>query len=115
MNTHVISIFTACAFALTSLPVRADVSEEIHQELIAGEVTPSAVPAPVADSVDTESTDEDYSSPQGTEVSKADDSSKKAEKKQLWRNIGLAVSAVVVAIVALVIVGNNNGHHHHSH
>lgn len=114
MNTRVISIFTACVFTLTSLPGRADViSEEIQQELIAGEVTPSAEPAPVADSIDNETTDEDYSAPQGTEVSKSDDSSKKAEKKQLWRNIGLAVSAVVVAIVALLVVGNNNGHHSH--
>lgn len=114
MNTRLISYFTVFVFAITSASVRADVSPEIAHELVAGEVAPSAVSTPpVADATEGDTLDEDYSAPQGTEVSKADDSSQKARKKQMWQNIGLAVAAVVVAVVALIVVSNNNGHHHH--
>lgn len=112
VNTRLISYFTVFVFAVTSASVRADGSAEIAQELVAGEVTPSAVTAPaLADSVEGDTLDDDYSAPQGTEVGKTDETSKKAHKKQMWMNIGLAVAAVVVAVVALILVSNNNGHH----
>ena len=123
MNTRIISCFTAFVFAITSVPGRADVTEEFQHELIAGEVSPSiastidstqteasaAAPA-VADAVDTD-IDDDYSDPKGKEVSQTDDSSKKSARRQMWINIGLAITAVIVAVVALVVVSNNNGHH----
>jgi len=112
VNTRLISYFTVFVFAVTSASVRADGSTEIAQELVAGEVAPAAVTAPtLADSVEGDTLDDDYSAPQGTEVGKADETSKKAQKKQMWMNIGLAVAAVVVAVVALILVSNNNGHH----
>ena len=123
MNTRIISCFTAFVFAITSIPGRADVVEEVQYELLVGEASPTvastiesnkveaSTPGPaVADAIDSDA-DEDYSAPKGKEVSQADDTSKKSARRHMWINIGLAVTAVIVAVVALVLVSNNNGHH----
>ncbi len=126
MNTRIISYFTAVAFAITSVPGRADVTEEVQHELITAKISPSVAstidanqaqastdtPA-VADAVDSD-VDDDYSPPKGKEVTQADDANQKSARRQMWINIGLAVTAVIVAVVALVLVSNNNGHHHSS-
>ncbi len=112
MNTRLISYVTLVAFAITSIPGRADVSDEFNQELVAADQQLLSSTPTLAETNTSEEADEDYSAPQGTEVQQADDSQKKSEKRQMWINIGLAVTAVIVAVVALVIVSNNNGHHH---
>ncbi len=113
MNTRLISYVTLIAFAITSIPGRADVSDEFSQELVNTDQQLISSTTPTqTETNSSEEADEDYSDPKGTEVQQADDSHKKSEKRQMWINIGLAVTAVIVAVVALVIVSNNNGHHH---
>lgn len=102
------------AFSIASLPAKADVSEEIAENFIATQenalLSSSSL---IAEAVDTELADDDFSMPEGKEVSKATDDDKRAARKDLALKIGLAVAAVAVAVAALLIVSNNNGHHYH--
>ena len=113
MNKRLISYVTLAAFSLTTIPGKADVSEEIQHELNLNETKTIANAIIADDSADNAETDEDDSEPQGSEVAESSDSNKKAARKQMWINIGLAIAAVAVAVTALIIVSNNNGHHSH--
>ena len=115
MNKRLISYLTLVAFAITSVPGRADVVDDATQELVAGVVSPSlSSNGPVASSIEDENLGDDYLVPDGKEVHPSDDKVKNAARRQMWINIGLAFTAVVVAVIALCVVSNNNGHHHHS-
>ena len=114
MNKCVISFLTLFAFSLASLPTRADVSEVVQQEITSDNDNLAALPnIQLASSID-EDADDEYATPEGTEVSPSNSSTKKSFNGQMWLNIGLAVTAVVVAVVALCVVSNNNGSGYHN-
>jgi len=115
LNTRIISFITVVAFSITSVAARADVVEDITEITTSSlHATENLSDALIAEAVDTELADDDFSMPQGKEVSKANDQDKKAARKDLAMKIGLAIAAVGVAVAALLIVSNNNGHHHHN-
>ena len=114
MNTRIISFITVIAFSITSLPARADINEEIAEITTSSNLSiENLSDALIAEAVDTELADDDFSMPQGKEVSKGSDEDKRAARKDLALKIGLAIAAVAVAVAALLIVSNNNGHHYH--
>ncbi len=114
VNKCVISFLTLFAFSLASLPTRADVSEVVQQEITSDNDNLAALPnIQLASSID-EDADDEYATPEGTEVSPSNSSTKKSFNGQMWLNIGLAVTAVVVAVVALCVVSNNNGSGYHN-
>ena len=114
MNKRFISYLTLVAFAITSVQGKADISEEVQQELVESNSDPIVTSIEsLASSVEDETLDDDYAEPEGTDVREQNNQSKNKARKQMWINIALAVTAVVVAVVALCIVSNNNGHHHH--
>ncbi len=114
MNTQIVSLITVIAFSISSLPLRADISEEIKETTALSSLA-AAIDSNllIAEAVDTELADDDFAMPQGKEVTKQSDEDKKAARKDLAMKIGLAVAAVGVAVAALLIVSNNNGHHYH--
>ena len=49
--------------------------------------------------------------PAGKEVSKNENNErKKAARRRMWQNIGLAVGAIAVAVTCIVLASRNNGH-----
>ena len=105
MNIRFISYITLIAFSIKTIPAKADLNEEVLHEQTT--TLSTAIEADAAE-------DYDYYEPEGTEVTQSDNSAKKQQRKQMWINIGLAVTAVIVAVTALCLVSNNNGKHYHN-
>ena len=98
MNKRLISYVTLMAFAITCVPGRADVNEEITSQLVTSNTAISDTLI-VGNPTDADAgEDYDYYEPEGTEVGEGDSEAKKASNRQMWINIGLAITAVVVAV-----------------
>ena len=115
MNKRFISYLTLVTFTIASIPGKADISEEVQQQVTENNTAISSDSTEIiTSSIETETVDDDYATPEGTDVKKKNNENESKARKQMWINIGLAITAVVVAVVALCLVSNNNGHHHKS-
>jgi anti-sigma-K factor RskA len=114
VNKRFISYLTLVTFTIASIPGKADISEEVQQQVTENNTAISSDSTEITSSIETETVDDDYATPEGTDVKKKNNENENKARKQMWINIGLAITAVVVAVVALCLVSNNNGHHHKS-
>ncbi len=103
------SSFNSPAFVLADSPGQTIETTEVVQETSPVEAAPvTSTEEPIATSRDIE--EEDEENPKGTPVSPSTNSAEKAKKRELTKNILLAVAAVTVAVVSIILVSNNNGH-----
>lgn len=112
MKKHLFTWKTA--LVLTSFSLSPLAHADVASTEVVGEVeqpTPQlefvSPQEPYGDLNEADEADDDDETPQGTPVSQSSNSAEKAKKKEFWKNIILATTAVIVAVISILVVSND--------